>query len=59
MCNDLQIVWLSVERAIPELCNYLHIVSFLGLALVCFTQTYTGRSRWGKVDFSPSTFPRS
>ncbi len=46
MRNDL-------ERTIPELCSYLHVASFLGLVLVCFTRTYTGRSRWGKVDLSP------
>ncbi len=43
----------NTKTTIPELCNYLHIASFLGLALVCFTRTYTGRSQWGKVDFSP------
>ncbi len=57
MRNDLQIVGPSVERAIPELCNYLHIASFLGLALVCFTLTYTGRSRWGKSTFPHQLFP--
>ncbi len=53
MCNDLKIAGPSVERAIPELCNYLHIASFLGLALVCFTQTYTGRSRLSPINLSP------
>ncbi len=53
MRNDLQNVGPSVERAIPELWNYLHIASFLGLDLACFTRTYTRRSRWGKINFPP------
>ncbi len=56
MRNDLWIVGPSVERAIPDLCNYLHIASFLGLAPV-FTNLHLeksmGESRLFPINFSP------
>ncbi len=48
MRNDLYIDFgLSVERAIPELCNYLHLASFLGLARVFYTNLHWEKSMGG------------